>query len=194
MLNEMAPLVENSTGDSPRILVVEDDPQISELLQDHLSYSLNADVQMASSAEQAIELDQQKPAEVIIIDYMLPDMDGLELISALGSQRQRPVIVMTGHPTLGRAIEAMRLGASDMFVKPFDLEKMTRTIAVAVVRHRHNQLRLKRLMRVRELSKRVISERRGLRRKMELICRDMVSGYRELAEKVNRLQPKDGPN
>jgi DNA-binding NtrC family response regulator len=188
MLNEMMPLIENSTGENPRILVVEDDPAIAELLQDHFKDSLNAEIRIADSGQQAIDLDYEKPAEVILIDYMLPDMDGLELIAALNSRGQRPMIIMTGHPTLGRAIEAMRLGAADMFVKPFDLDKMTQTVAQAVGKFRHDQLRVRRLMRVRELSKRVIQERRGLRRKMDLVCRDMVAGYRELAEKVNQIQ------
>jgi len=192
MLNEMMPLTENSTGDRPRILVVEDDPQIGELLQEHLTYSLNADLRVADSAEQALQMDSTKPAELILIDYMLPDMDGLELTTILRMHVQRPVIVMTGHPTLGRAIEAMRLGATDMFVKPFDLERMTNSISQAVAKYRFDQLRIRRLMRVRELSKRVLHERRGLRRKMDLVCRDMVVGYRELAEKVNRIQDSFG--
>lgn len=188
MLNELAPLVENTTGDKPKILVVEDDPQIAELLHDHLEYSLDADLTVAPCARKALELDAAKPAEVIVIDYMLPDMDGLELISALGTRMHRPVIVMTGHPTLSRAIEAMRLGAADMFVKPFDLEKMTGAIAGAIEKSRRHQLRSKRLRRVRELSHKVIAERRHLRRKMDLLCKDIVSEYRTLAEKISRFQ------
>ncbi|MFA5863835.1 MAG: response regulator [Phycisphaerae bacterium] len=188
MLNELMPLVENSTGENPKILVVEDDQATAELLGDCLKFSLNADLQIAGTARQAMEMDHDNPAEVIIVDYMLPDMDGLELISALCSHFPRPVILMTGHPTLGRAIEAMRLGASDMFVKPFDMEKLTHTISDMVIKYRRSQVRVKRLMRVRELSKKVILERRSLRRKMDLVCRDMVGAYRELAEKVHKIQ------
>ena len=187
MLNE-SPTIEYTTGDHPRILVVEDDPQISELLESHLNYSLSAELRVAACGKQALELDDQQPAEVVLVDYMLPDMDGLELIAALNQRRHRPTIIMTGHPTLGRAIEAMRLGAADMFVKPFDLDKMTRTVYGAIEKHRHDQVRLQRLTRMRSLVQLAIRDRRGLRRKMDLLCRDMVVGYRELTEKVNRFQ------
>jgi DNA-binding NtrC family response regulator len=191
MLNQMDYAVENSTGDNPKILVVEDDPATAELLQDYLQDSLNADLQMASSAQQALELDEEKPAEVILIDYLLPDMDGVKLISSLNARRRRPAIMMTGHPTLGRAIEAMRLGATDLLVKPFDMDKLSQSILSALEKHRHYQLRLKRLMRMRDLSKKVIRERKNLRRKMDVVCRDVVTAYRDLAEKVGKL-PNQG--
>jgi len=191
MMNEMTPTMEKITGERPSILVVEDDPDIAEMLHDHLEHTLSAELQTAGSAQEALDLDAEKSAEVVIVDYMLPDMDGLDLIPAMMARRQRPIILITGHPTLGRAIEAMRLGATDMFVKPFDLEKMTSKIAEAIEQHRQNQIRMKRLLRIRNLERKVIRERRSLRRKLDVMCRDVVSSYRDLAEKVNRLETKN---
>jgi DNA-binding NtrC family response regulator len=190
MLNQMDYAVENSTGDNPRILVVEDDPATAELLQDYLQDTMNAELQVASSAQQALDLDEENPAEVVLIDYLLPDMDGVKLISSLNARRHRPAIMMTGHPTLGRAIEAMRLGATDLLVKPFDMDKLSQSILSAIGKHRQFQLRLKRLMRMRDLSKKVIRERKNLRRKMDVVCRDVVVAYRDLAEKVGKLPNK----
>lgn len=187
MLENMMPLVENFTGDRPKILIVEDDAGTAELLQDYLRDSLSAEPHIAASAQEALDMDDEDPAEVILVDVLLPDMDGLELLAALGAKGQRPVILMTGHPTLGRAIEAMRLGATDMLVKPFDMDKVGRTIVGAVGKYRRDQLRVQRLVRVRELSKKVIQERRSLRQKMDLLCRDVVGAYRELAEKLIKL-------
>jgi len=187
MLNEMSPLVENSLGENPRILVVEDDPATAEMLQDFLQDTLNADIRMAGTAQEAMERDEDHRSEVVLIDYLLPDMDGLKLISSLNAKVVRPAIMMTGHPTLGRAIEAMRLGATDLLVKPFDMDQLTQSIIQAVEKHRQFQLRLKRLTRMRELSRQVIRERKNIRRKMDVVCRDIVTAYRDLAEKVNTL-------
>jgi DNA-binding NtrC family response regulator len=191
MLNEMDAVIENTTGEGPRILVVEDDPATAELLQDYLKDQLSAELQIASSARQALDLDEQNPAELILIDYLLPDMDGAKLIASLNVKCRRPAIMMTGHPTLGRAIEAMRIGAVDLLVKPFDLNRLTQSILQAVEHHRRDQLRLKRLLRIRDLSKKVIRERKNIRQKMDVVCRDIVISYRDLAERVNQLPQKN---
>jgi DNA-binding NtrC family response regulator len=191
MMNESSPVMEPITGNPPRILVVEDDPGITELLQSHLEYSMGAKVTIASNARDAIELDAEEPAEVIILDYMLPDMDGLELYSELNNRNQRPVILITGHPTLGRAIEALRLGASDMLVKPFDMDKLSQTLFAAIEKSRRTQSRIKRLIRMRQLAKNVLVERRSLRKKIDLVCRDIVGAYKELAEKFIKVCDKN---
>jgi DNA-binding NtrC family response regulator len=191
MLEELTSTLNYKTGDRPRILIVEDDPNIAELLHDHLEFSLNAELQVASSAEEALQMDAEQPAEVIVVDYMLPDSDGLDLIAPINARLHRPIILITGHPTLGRAIEAMRLGAMDMFVKPFDLDIITYKISQAIEQHRNEQRRIQRLMRVRKLSKRVIQERRGLRRKLDVLCKDVVGSYRDLAEKVTELEHRN---
>jgi DNA-binding NtrC family response regulator len=194
MLEETTPTLEHITGNRPKILIVEDDPNIAEILRDHLEFSLNADLQIASSAEEALEMDAQRPAELFIIDYLLPDCDGLDLIPAINAREERPILVMTGHPTLGRAIEAMRLGATDMFVKPFDLDVVANKISESLEEHRRTQRRFERIKRVRELSKKVIQERRGLRRKLDLLCKDFVGAHRGLAEKLTQLEQQSSHN
>ncbi len=191
MMEQTAPIIENISGNPPRILVVEDDITISELLEEHLTYSLNAQVRRACDATEAMELDADKWAEVIIVDYLLPDMDGLKLSELLNSDSQRPMIFITGYPSLDCAIEAMRFGVRDMFVKPFDLDRLTETLAQVIEQYRKSQLRLKRLMRMRKLAKGILKERKALRRKLEFVCKDIVHGYRQLAEKVNSIVPPE---
>jgi DNA-binding NtrC family response regulator len=189
MFDEMSSsALANTTAHRPRIMIVEDDPDIASLLHDYLETAFNAEMDLAVSAEEALECDAENPADVVIVDYMLPDMDGLDLILPLNARKRRPIILITGHPTLGRAIEAMRLGATDMLVKPFDLDVLTQRISQAMEQHRHEELRMKRLMRVRQLSHKVITERRALRRKLDVLCKDIVGSYRELAEKVSFVE------
>ena len=188
MQAESASILEaNTHNERPRILVVEDDPTIADMLQDHFEFSLSADTTVASSARDALDADEQSPADVVVIDYMLPDMDGFELIRSLNRRAARPAVVITGHGTLNRAIDAMRCGAVDMFTKPFDLEDLTATIWTAIEKHRFQQRRLSRLEKLRALSKRVIRERRQMRRKLELVCKDVVSAYRDLAIKIAKM-------
>jgi len=193
MLAEETDVTDQLTyGDRPKILIVEDDHGVAEMLRDHLDYSLSADIAVAACAEEAVRMDQEDPAEIILIDYMLPDTDGAELIRVLNRTRPRPAILITGHATLGRAITAMRNGAVDMFIKPFDLEILTRKIARAVEDYRAAQRRLGRLEKVRRLAKQLIKDRRQLRRKLDLVCRDIVNGYRDLAAKVGHLMDGQG--
>lgn len=175
-------------GEQVRVLIVEDDNDIASMLRDHLEHSLSAEITIAASADKAIELDAAHPAEVILIDYMLPDVDGVELIASLNEPcPERPAMLITGHATLGRAISAMRCGVVDMFLKPFDLEVLTAKVAEAVTKYRAQQLRFKRLQQVRRLSKRVIRDRRELRQKLDLVCRDLVGAYHDLAVKVTEI-------
>lgn len=188
MIEELLPETDIITGDAPRILLVEDDPQISELLEEHLSYSIGAEVRKASDAVEAMELDADKWAEIVIVDYLLPDMDGVELSGHINKDHSRPLIFMTGHPTVGCAIDAMRFGAIDMFVKPLDLDKLSHTISTCIEEQRNHHLRIKRLTKLRSLAKTVIRERRTLRRKLEFMCKDVVGSYRDLAERVVEMQ------
>ena len=176
-------------GERPKVLIVEDDEDVALMLQDHLDYSLSAEVTIASSADQAIQRDLEDPADVVLIDYLLPDCDGAKLIGLLNSdQPGRPAILITGQPTLGRAISGMRCGAVDMFVKPFDLDSLTQSVAAAIERHRAQQQRVRRLQKVRQLARGVIKERRQLRKKLDLVCRDLVKAYHDLAVKLSGLK------
>jgi len=179
--------VKNANADRPKLLIVEDDPDVARMLQDHLEYSLSAESRVADSADEAIRLDMEEPCELILIDYLLPDMDGAEVARRLNEEHPRPVIFITGHATLGRAINALRCGAVDMFVKPFDLELLTGKVSAAIETYRRQQRRLRRLERTRRLTKHVIRERRQMRRKLDLVCRDLVNAYRELAVKTSQL-------
>ena len=76
-------------------------------------------VRLAETGEQAITLLYEAPADVVLTDLKMPGMTGLDL---LGEVRQRwpgtQVVLMTGHGTVERAVEAMRLGAHDFIIKP----------------------------------------------------------------------------
>lgn len=102
-----------------KVLLVEDDRALREALGDTLelgSYAYHA----VGSAEDALLAVASEPFGLVISDVNMPGMDGHQLLCQLRSrQPQLPVLLMTAHAAVDRAVEAMRAGAADYLVKPF---------------------------------------------------------------------------
>lgn len=114
-----------------QVLVVDDDPLVSQLVQAALPAGEFA-VQVARSGAQALSLwDRQRP-QILVLDNVLPDSDGLSLLAQF---RQRdatlPVIFITAHGSSQTAIEAMKQGAFDYLCKPLDLAVLESQVRLA---------------------------------------------------------------
>ena len=106
-----------------RILVVDDDKQVREYLSNMLGNVGGFSVEVAETAEGALQKILNAPFELVLVDLKLPDMDGLQLISKIVSFRpQILTVLITGHGSIDSAVEAMKRGASDYLTKPFDLD------------------------------------------------------------------------
>ncbi len=118
----------------PRLLVVDDEPSICWALS-RLGQSLGHEVATASSAEQALELAARQPPDVVVLDVRLPGMDGL---TAMPQLRERcgdvPIIIITAYGDLNTAVEAVRQGAFEYLIKPFDLDAAERAVRRALTR------------------------------------------------------------
>jgi DNA-binding NtrC family response regulator len=77
----------------------------------------------------------------------------------------------------------MRLGVRDMFAKPFDLARLGESVERAAADHRKRRSERLRSERLRRVSGRIVRERRAMRQRVDLVCRDLVGAYRRLAEK-----------
>ncbi|MFY4729657.1 sigma-54-dependent transcriptional regulator, partial [Nitrospira sp. BLG_2] len=110
-----------------RVLVVDDDPAVRDVLQEVLmqrEYSVST----AEDGAAAIQAVKDSVVHIVITDFQLPDIDGLEIIDRLSKFDAKIIpIMMTGFGTIETAVRAMKSGAFDFITKPFDLE------AVAVV-------------------------------------------------------------
>jgi DNA-binding NtrC family response regulator len=107
-----------------RVLLVEDTPSLSMLYQTVLTRAGHGVVCAASLAEARARCEQVKP-QLVLLDLQLPDGDGLELLDTL--RRDAPesrVIVITANGSINRAVQAMRAGAFDFLVKPFDENRL----------------------------------------------------------------------
>jgi two-component system nitrogen regulation response regulator GlnG len=116
------------------ILIVDDEQAISWGLAE-LCKSLGHVPHTAASAEQALAVAEQSQAQVILLDVRLPGMDGLTAISRLRELLPTAkIIVMTAHGDLSTAVEAVRQGAFEYIVKPFDTNQIERLIDRALTR------------------------------------------------------------
>jgi len=103
-----------------RILVVDDDPDIRELLSDRLQL-MRLEVACAGDGEEALALLRQEAPPLTLLDLQLPRVSGMEVLHAIGREGiETTVIVITAWGTPERAVEAMRAGAYDFIPKPLD--------------------------------------------------------------------------
>ena len=110
--------VRERPGSSARLLIVDDDVATAEALREVFSGS-SVEVELAASAEEAIERFRSETYAVVIADLQLPGESGVELVRRLA--RESPataVVVMTGHASVQTAITALKLGAADYLIKP----------------------------------------------------------------------------
>jgi DNA-binding NtrC family response regulator len=90
------------------------------------------DVSTTTSATDALAMIEKKPYDAIIMDLMMPELEGMEALRALKNKKQElQIILLTGYVTLEQVIKAMRLGAMDIIEKPADLEVLTEKIKKA---------------------------------------------------------------
>src|SRR5512141_2489401 len=118
---------------SARILVVDDEADIRELVRDILSeegYTVEA---AANAAEARAACAKQAP-DLVLLDIWMPDTDGISLLREWQQTQSltAPVVMMSGHGTVETAVEATRLGAMDYVEKPLSLAKLLRTVQRAL--------------------------------------------------------------
>ncbi len=78
------------------------------------------------SGEAALQLVEDSPADIYLVDIKMPGMDGIEFLSRLKQcQPNAIVVMMTAHGTVQTAVDAMKRGATDYFCKPFDPEELS---------------------------------------------------------------------
>ncbi len=171
------------TGKYMHILIVADDTEISAAIIRHAVGQLEADVTLVHSISDACTAAASVAFDVVLASSQVPDGDVTALLEAEDAVAA-PVIVIDDSLDGDRVLSAMRLGAADIICQPIDFEYLTRRIRHLVRGHRADEHESRRAARLRRLSSQLIRDRRELRQRVDLICRDLVVAYRRLAEKV----------
>jgi len=127
------------SAQKPTILVVEDEPKMRRLLELQLADE-GFDARTAADAESALQLLNKEKFDLIVTDFKLPGMNGLEFLQAAKrTNADVPVVVMTAHGTIESAVEAMKNGASDYVLKPFSLAELVLVIRKELASHQLRQ-------------------------------------------------------
>lgn len=106
-----------------RILVIEDDESIVRLLKRGLTYD-GYTVDEALDGESGLALALQNHPDLVILDWMLPGMDGLEVCRQIRQAGNIPVLMLTAKDTVQDRIQGLDAGADDYMIKPFDLDEL----------------------------------------------------------------------
>jgi two-component system response regulator MprA len=123
-----------------RILIVDDDSRIRDVLRRQLSYE-GYQVELAGDSKEAFARVADNPPDLVVLDWMLPGMDGLEICRRLRQVDDMPIIMLTAKGTLDDKIDGLDSGADDYLVKPFEPEELLARVR-ALLRRRQPQTNL----------------------------------------------------
>jgi two-component system response regulator AtoC len=128
-----------------RILVVDDEVKMRRLLEMSLK-NMGHDVVQAADGVEALACFDEAPFDLLMTDLNMPRMDGMQLLRSLRERGEEvPVIVLTAFGTIETAVEAMKLGAADYIIRPFEMDTVelavTRALIIGAVQRENRFLR-----------------------------------------------------
>src|SRR4051812_22523005 len=191
MLPSSTAAVQSKTRHKPRVLIVDDEPALVELINDIVG-GLQCNVTVARTIAQAKKLLKGDTFELMLTDVNLPDGNGTTLLNVL--RRHQPTasaIVITGAPSVDGAITALRGGAVDFVPKPFDTDHLVERVRKALEHQSVLAKQEKRLVRLRDAVKRLGVARRMVSKKVDLLCNDLVSAYGELSKQLDVVRTQE---
>jgi DNA-binding response OmpR family regulator len=103
-----------------RILVVDDDPVINKLISDILQEE-GWEIYSAQDGEEAIRMVHENPPDLIILDLMMPKINGLEVCRHVTDLFQIPIIMISGQCDTDTKVKCLNMGAEDFITKPFSV-------------------------------------------------------------------------
>jgi two-component system, OmpR family, response regulator MprA len=107
----------------PRILVVEDDPDIADFVKRGLIYH-GFEVELVGTGCQGLEAASNSTPDLVILDLMLPDVDGIDVCRRLRSDGNVGVLILTARHLVGDRVRGLEAGADDYLSKPFAFEEL----------------------------------------------------------------------
>ena len=189
---------------SQRVLVVDDEPKMQRVLE-ILLRKLGHEVLLAADGQAALTLAQSVPVDLVMTDLRMPGMDGIALLTALREHGiAAPVILLTAYGTVESAVTAMKKGAYDYILRPFDVEAVevvvTRALALERVQRENQFLRAE----VEKGWGEFIGRSAAMRQQYELICQvapthtsvlitgESGTGKELAARAIHRASPRRG--
>ncbi|QLF92004.1 response regulator transcription factor [Pseudomonas sp. ABC1] len=119
-----------------RVLVVEDDVSVSHWIGSKLHAS-GHNFRLADDGEGALQMIQSEAFDVVILDRILPRMDGIELLNRLHGRTRPPILVLSANDEISDRVEGLRAGADDYLGKPFDFTELLLRLELLAKRNTH---------------------------------------------------------
>lgn len=170
------------------ILIVDDDADV----RDALGRALGGGPLALHEAESLVEaraIIDLEPIDLVLVDLSLPDGDGLDFAAELrGRDADLQTIVITGQPSLERAVEAIRVGAADFLSKPLNLDELNLVVAHALRRRSDSSRRHAKIRRLTHLCKKLNKARHDVTQQVDILCNDLVTAYQELAGQMRQIE------
>ena len=122
-------------ADSTRIFIVEDERRIARFLQIELEHE-GYETEMEDNGERALERIVQGNYDLVLLDVMLPGMDGMEICRRVREVSQVPIIMLTARDEVEDKVAGLDIGADDYMTKPFAIQELLARIRNALRKHR----------------------------------------------------------
>ena len=120
-----------------KILIVEDEEKLARFIELELTHE-GYDVNKAGDGRTALDMALNEDYDLILLDIMLPGLNGLEVLRRLNNEKQTPVILLTARDSVMDKVSGLDAGAVDYITKPFAIEELLARIRVAL-KFRHTQ-------------------------------------------------------
>ena len=111
-----------------RVLLVDDEEEYLEVMSERMR-ARDIDVTTSTSAREALDKIATESYDAVIMDFMMPEMNGIEALKVIKEKNpEMQIILLTGHATVEKTVEAMKAGAMDLIEKPADLDALSEKI------------------------------------------------------------------
>lgn len=117
-----------------RILVVDDDPNICDILKTHFTNE-GCDVITAMDGVEGVAAFKANTPDIVLLDIMMPKMDGQQVLTEIRKESSRPVIMATAKDDVFNKVLCLEMGADDFVVKPFDLKELSARVKAVLRRY-----------------------------------------------------------
>jgi len=127
-------MAENKT-DKKKILMIEDDLELAEILMEYLVDKMGFDVKVEDDPFKAVSILNLEPFDLVILDLTLPGMDGLEVCESIRERQDIPIIISSARSDVTDKVKALELGADDYLPKPYDPRELEARIQSVLRRY-----------------------------------------------------------
>ena len=114
-----------------RVLLVDDEEEFLEIMAERMR-ARDIEVITSSSATEAFDLIEKESFDAVIMDFMMPEIDGIQALKTIKEKKpEMQIILLTGHATVQKGVEAIKAGAYDFIEKPADIDALSEKIKKA---------------------------------------------------------------